>query len=860
MRWNRVLITATAIAAVVAIAWLRSDTRKRTAAATSTRAAAVASPRAELEAAAVTAWHADSVGAQLLEGQVLDREDRPVGGAVVTVNSQPPRAVITEADGSFSVPRLVSRRYEVTASAPSGVAGPVVVRLDGDTEPVLLRLVAPGRVEARVIDATTRTAIANADVEVRAPILVTGRTGPDGRTILMPVVRGHWNVVARAPGHARGHVAVIIGPQPTAITLALVPGTTLRGRVTDSRGKAIAGARVWAASSSDWTAGASAERDGVDAGSDGAFVIDGIKPGTYRLHGRARGYANGISGEVAVGDGPVDAGALALRDAATLRGRVVHGDGRPAAGAEVKVFLPETSTPVTHAGDDGAFTIADLPRAIVKVGAEGRGASCWSQRVNLEAGDAEVTLRLDLDHSISGVVVDRTEQPVEGAQIGIALVQPGARFVREELTDGAGRFRIAGLPEGDYDVVATRPGVERAPTDVATRIRTGGSARIVLGAPGSILGRLAFADGPAPALATTRLTAGGEHRVITDGKIAITDVSPGRYSLRFEGPDFVTTPSIDVVVADGQPTDIGTIQVEHGRTVEGVVVDTTGRPVATATVLAGPVLVGTGTTADSGTRAPGFQGEIKRVHTAADGRFTLHGLSAIPLSIVAEHASLGRSSPVTLDASASAPLRLVLAPTASIAGAVKHAGQPIAAPIVAQPHASPLAMSIVLAGADGTFHVDRIAPGRYSIAASAGDPLSGAPLAPVGLDVAAGLVAQVDLEAVLGTRRLDVTTAGRGIVFVTTEPIDPRTGLDLVTRLGMQTRGHWAMHAASGSARFASLMPTAYTACAVPIDEAIADINRMLQLLSTQGASLAVVCRAVAADDAAISLRGDKAR
>lgn len=858
MRRNLILIALVAVIAMVVLGSRRlrgggqSDTTKSPTAAPGN---AALEPRA---AASKAGWEGDrdSVGDQLLEGQVLDHRDQPVGGATVSIDTQPPRIVVTEADGSFVMDGLLRRRYQVTASATAGVAGPVTVRLDADTDPVVLRLEAPGSVTVVVVDAATRAPIAGADVEVRAPLVVTASTGPDGNATLTPVVRGHWNVIARAPGHARAHGAVIVGAEPIAITLALDRGVAVHGRVLDSQGGPIAGARVWAVSSSDWTDGVSPERDGVSAGSDGRFVLDGVGAGAYRLRGRAHGYAPGSSADLIVGDAAVEPVTITLPDAATLRGRVEYGDGKPAAGAAVRVYLPGGHQPVTHAGDDGRFVIADLPRNTVSVAAEGQGASCWSQAVSLEGGDAEVTLRLDLTDAVAGVVVDSSGTPIEAAQVEVSLVRDGSRFVRGELTDGAGSFRIAGLPQGEYEVVATRPGIAPAPSDQRIRAHTGTSVRIVLAAPGSIVGKVAFADGTAPAVVTVQLTAHGERRVFTDGEVEIRDLAPGTYQLRIEGPDLVATEATRTLVVEDRETDLGTIRVERGRSVEGIAVDSEGRPVTGAEVLAGAVLVGTGATADSGTRAPTFQGELKRATTGSDGRFTLRGLGARPLSIVATHAVSGRSSPQRIDPSASGALRLTLLATGSISGSVTLGGRPVAAAVSAQPREAPLAMSIVVAGADGTFHFDRIAPGRYSVASVAGDPLSGAPMAPVGVDVVSGKASPLELAAVLGSRTLEVSSVGTGVVFVTTADVEVGHALDLVTRLGIQEGGHWAMRPLKeGFARFTSLESVAYTCCVVAVDEPIAEMGTMLELLSRRGAGMPTSCRRVAADAAVVSVR-----
>src|SRR5262249_53856860 len=76
----------------------------------------------------------DPRGRLRLEGQVIDDEERPVGGAVVLLGSRPRRTAKTEADGSFAFDQLVGRSYFVAARKDDAVAGPVTVRVTAKTE------------------------------------------------------------------------------------------------------------------------------------------------------------------------------------------------------------------------------------------------------------------------------------------------------------------------------------------------------------------------------------------------------------------------------------------------------------------------------------------------------------------------------------------------------------------------------------------------------------------------------------------------------------------------------------------------------------------------------------------------------
>mgnify|MGYP005616092569 CR=1 FL=1 len=65
---------------------------------------------------------ADPTGTLRLEGQVIDAADEPVQATVV-IDSNPPRELVTEADGSFVFEQLTPRTYRIAARAGDAIAG-----------------------------------------------------------------------------------------------------------------------------------------------------------------------------------------------------------------------------------------------------------------------------------------------------------------------------------------------------------------------------------------------------------------------------------------------------------------------------------------------------------------------------------------------------------------------------------------------------------------------------------------------------------------------------------------------------------------------------------------------------------------
>ncbi|MBK9036298.1 MAG: carboxypeptidase regulatory-like domain-containing protein [Myxococcales bacterium] len=811
---------------------------------------ATAAPRSTAPDRTVTARDDDPRGPLRLEGVVLDGDDHGVAGAIVALDSTPPRTVATDTDGSFAFDGLIARAYRVEASADDRHGGPVQLRLTATSDPVTLRLAPAGVVEVTVRAAADGAPVAGATVELRGTLLSAATAGADG-VATMRGVGPTWGALhVAAAGFAPSSTMVSTAGDPAtparfAITLAR--GAAVSGRVVDEAGAAVAGARVVATSASEPFPVTDPRKDGVISAADGTFTVAALAAGSYRLT-----VTDGSHAEAATtpfgGDGasPRRGLTIVMGAGGVVRGSVTDATGAPVAGADVSVvtrghvfWRPRRQA---FTDSDGRFAIGGLPRRGLDVVAwHPTGASAVVAADLTATATVELALTLDVTGAITGVVVDRAGEPIGDAQVLAEAIGGGpaeqsawsVRGTQQVVTDPGGSFRFAGLPAGDYRVRAARgdAGEEAVYAAAASTAQPGGPPlRLVLAADGHITGKVAFADGRAPALVTIAIDgASGRPTGRADGTFARAAIA-GAHQVVVTGPGFVPKAVRDVAVEEGAATDLGTITVEAGRSISGRVLDGAGAPVAGATVAAGPLLTGGGAELYIENESPG----ARSTETDADGRFTLTGFGPRPLTVFAGKDGVGRAAAVAVPRGPdSVALDLVLAPVGALTGTITRSGQPLGETVViANPAGSTGANFFVVTGADGTFALDALSPGPYLIYPMVGGG-GGRPkdMYMRMVDVTAGARAEVTIDASPGAARVDVVVAtDTGAPVVMAQVVMVQAAVDAVN-IDQLRDGSWmppaltagatiALHlrvALKGEATIVGAAAGAYTACGVPL-------------------------------------------
>ena len=199
------------------------------------------------------------------------------------------------------------------------------------------------------------------------------RTGPDGTFHLDQLDPddkvGLW---ARA-GDATTNGTLVARPREGKVTLTVDPKYTvrLRGLVTDSGGRRIAGAKVslwwtrWYPPGKEGrpTMATSTVQETYTTGEDGLFVFRRLWPeDSYKVVVEARGHSKGESSELTGKLGEThDLGKIVLINTeASLAGRVVGTDGQPIVGAEV-FNRGDAPGPVAQATDSqGRFRLEGM--------------------------------------------------------------------------------------------------------------------------------------------------------------------------------------------------------------------------------------------------------------------------------------------------------------------------------------------------------------------------------------------------------------------------------------------------------------------------------------------------------------------
>lgn len=626
-----------------------------------------------------------------VSGTVRDPEGNPLIGARVEAmgelteldNFRYRQLAVTDTQGAFKVAGLAAGTVRVRACAEGRACAESTVELSAGqpAAPVDLELQTGRDVVMMVMNEVNEPA-AGATVYFLDRL---HRTDQRGRLELDGLPVGD-TIPVKIFGKGFGMWDGEFTADRKQITIVVPGGATIEQQVLSARRFEPDQVTVrWQAYSEEGRETSAGE--GVWDPEQGVARATGLPAGSYALSVRLPGSATMVSERtsVAIGEQVVLPPVIPDRGLA-IAGRVVGGESlQPVAGAQVScepgspsVFrTPDVveNVPSVLTDADGLFLLEGLDPGSCRAIVSAPGFATWRRdgidpdELGLDIGDVE----LDAGMTIVGRVSDRGERPITGAVVEITEAAAYAYFAETTVrTDHDGYFRAERLPVGRWTVTA-RHGDQKARETIAGDALETVEVDLRLGGI-RIDGEIWLGDQPAPGgtlvLTTDGAQAGGvvvmmqrltadrqifgidrepvRFVVNTDGRFGGGGLEAGRYYASYTPPERGAAPVTKILDVPRVESFQCAIQYADAA-VDGVVIDTDGRPVAGASVVA--------------SAGDGVQ-ELS-AFTDAEGRFAVRGLEPGRLVLTADHTEFSPSEPAELelrDGSSEGPVVLELGP------------------------------------------------------------------------------------------------------------------------------------------------------------------------------------------------------
>jgi len=499
-------------------------------------------------------------GGHEVSGRVVDSSGQPAAGAMVRLSSTGDRIPTMSrsgrpearsgADGSFRISGVATGVYDVAADkegyAPAQLES---VNVTGRVQGLELRLEAGGGIQGRLLgldfsELAGASVYANpAEPALARTVMRLARAGQvdyQGQYRISGLTAGEWRVSARTDSgrQAEGKVTVTPGAEAT-LDLELGGGFTLTGRVLRG-GEGVPNIDVLMHGTGE---GGGSGRASTDP--QGAFRIQGLKPGTYQL--QAMSFRTGLSHNEAMeisGDRDI----LIELPTRRVSGRVVDATDQspianvvvslePADGAEIRSGFGKGS----RTDADGAFTISEVAPGSYRVNARLDGYAPAESPVQVDNDDDVDGVRLALQPTQGLTLEVRSSLGTPPSEVRVALLDPSGRSVLSgtHTTGENGRARVSSAPPGRWRLLVA----SGASATTALDVQVPGPPIPVVLAPGGML--TVLAGGMPTGTIISLVGSGGQpfqslmfgggvrsQWSLNEGAVVIEGVPPGQWRVR----------------------------------------------------------------------------------------------------------------------------------------------------------------------------------------------------------------------------------------------------------------------------------------------------------------------------------------
>ncbi|HJQ36192.1 MAG TPA: carboxypeptidase regulatory-like domain-containing protein [Thermoanaerobaculia bacterium] len=223
---------------------------------------------------------------------------------------------------------------------------------------------------------------------------------------------------------------------------------------------------------------------------DGRFVLEDLAPGNWDLRVQAPGFSRS-SASVTVEEAKTASASVSLDRGGTVVGRVIA-EGRPLSDVSVMVSsdpgMRFGASPTTT-DSNGEFTLEGVAGGSIRIDARRSGYAPASVTVNVAPGkETRTEIELTRGRELRGRVIDSSGRPVPQADLMTRGIPGGGPGFGMASTDAEGMFKLSGLTDRNYTLVARKDGFAETTMDVNPA--TTNDITITLGRGGTVTGRV----------------------------------------------------------------------------------------------------------------------------------------------------------------------------------------------------------------------------------------------------------------------------------------------------------------------------------------------------------------------------------